>query len=87
MCAFTYIVECADGTLYTGWTLDVEKRVIAHNQKLGAKYTRIRTPVRLVYKEKFPNKELAQKREYAIKQLSRQAKLDLIDQKEKVEDQ
>lgn len=78
MSAFTYIVECADGTLYTGWTVDVKQRLLAHNQKKGAKYTRMRVPVVLVYVESLNSKQLAQKREYEIKQLSRQDKLQLI---------
>jgi putative endonuclease len=76
--AFTYIVECADKTLYTGWTIDVEKRILAHNTKKGAKYTRNRLPVKLVYVESFPSKIEAQQREYAIKQLNRAEKLKLI---------
>ncbi|MBP2631189.1 MAG: Excinuclease subunit domain protein [Firmicutes bacterium] len=78
MIAFTYIVECADGTLYTGWTVDVEKRVLAHNTKRGAKYTRNRLPVKIVYVESFSSKIEAQQREYAIKQLNRAEKLKLI---------
>lgn len=78
MNAFTYIVECADKTLYTGWTIDVEKRVLAHNTKKGAKYTRNRLPVKLVYVETFLTKIEAQQREYAIKQLNRAEKLKLI---------
>lgn len=86
MSAFTYIVECADGTLYTGWTVDVEQRLLAHNQKKGAKYTRIRVPVALVYVESFDCRQLAQQREYEIKQLSRQDKLRLIAKaKQKIE--
>lgn len=78
MNAFTYIVECADGTLYTGWTVDVEKRVLVHNAKKGAKYTRNRLPVKVVYVESFSSKIEAQQREYAIKQLNRAEKLKLI---------
>lgn len=78
MNAFTYIVECIDGTLYTGWTVDLEKRVLAHNSKKGAKYTRNRIPVKLVYYETFTNKIEAQRREYEIKQLKREEKLNLI---------
>ena len=76
--AYTYIVECADGTLYTGWTNDLERRVQHHNEGKGAKYTRARLPVRLVYCEAFATKEEAMKREYAIKHLTRKDKLDLI---------
>lgn len=78
--AFTYILECADGTLYTGWTVDIEKRLQAHNDKKGAKYTKARVPVKLVYLEKFSDKRAAQQREYAIKKLTRTEKLALIDQ-------
>ncbi|MDY6268534.1 MAG: GIY-YIG nuclease family protein [Selenomonadaceae bacterium] len=79
MAAYTYIVRCADGTLYTGWTDDVGKRVAAHNSGHGAKYTRARRPVELVYTESFDTKEEAMSREWHIKQLSRAAKLALID--------
>lgn len=75
---YTYIVECSDGTLYTGWTTDVQKRVSTHNSGKGAKYTRGRVPVKLVYQEQFDTRSEAMKREYAIKQLSRSEKLDLI---------
>jgi putative endonuclease len=68
---YTYILECADGSFYTGWTNDLEKRVRAHNQGTGAKYTRGRRPVRLAYYETFLTKEEAMKREAAIKKLSR----------------
>lgn len=78
MCAYTYILKCADGTLYTGWTVDVEKRLLAHNQKKGAKYTKARLPVQLVYVETLPTNRLAMQREYAIKQLPRKAKEALI---------
>jgi len=75
---YTYIVECADGSLYTGWTNDIEKRLAAHNAGKGAKYTRPRLPVKLVYIEQHPTKEMAQRREYEIKQLSRREKIALI---------
>ena len=74
----TYIVECSDGTLYTGWTNDIEKRMKAHNQGQGAKYTRGRTPVELVYLESFETKQEAMKREACIKRLKRRDKLALI---------
>ena len=61
MTAFTYIVRCADGTLYTGWTDDIEKRLAAHNSGHGAKYTRSRRPVELVYQECFDTKEEAER--------------------------
>ncbi|MDO5146014.1 MAG: GIY-YIG nuclease family protein [Eubacteriales bacterium] len=77
MC-YTYIVECRDKTFYTGWTTDLKKRVKAHNDKKGAKYTKSRTPVRLVYYEEYETKQEAMKREYALKQLSRKEKEALI---------
>lgn len=76
---YTYIVKCSDGTLYTGWTNDIEKRLEAHNSGRGAKYTKTRRPVSLVYLEKFLTKEEAMKREYAIKQMSRKKKEKLIE--------
>ena len=75
---YVYILECCDNTLYTGWTNDLEKRIKVHSSGKGAKYTRGRLPVKLVYFEKFHDKRLAMKREYAIKQLSREEKLKLI---------
>ena len=76
-----YILECRDGTLYTGITDRLEHRLKAHNEGKGAKYTRGRTPVELVYREEHPNRAQASKREYQIKQLSRAEKLRLIDEK------
>ena len=73
------MLRCADGTLYTGWTNDIQKRIEAHNSGKGAKYTRARLPVELVYTEEFDDKNEAQKREYAIKQLSRAKKEKLIE--------
>ena len=67
---YVYILECCDNTLYTGWTNDLEKRIKVHSSGKGAKYTRGRLPVKLVYFEKFHDKKLAMKREYAIKQLT-----------------
>ena len=75
---YTYIVKCSDETLYTGWTNNLKKRLEAHNSGKGAKYTKTRRPVTLMYYEMFATKEEAMKREYAIKQLSRQKKLALI---------
>lgn len=75
---YTYIVECSDGTLYTGWTNNLDNRIKAHNSKAGAKYTRSRTPVKLVYYEEFATKEEAMSREYHIKQLTRKQKDELI---------
>ncbi|MBQ1890049.1 GIY-YIG nuclease family protein [Selenomonas caprae] len=77
--AYTYILVCGDGSLYTGWTNDLEKRVKTHNAGQGAKYTRSRLPVRLVYFEAFADKREAQSREYQIKKLTRAQKLALID--------
>ena len=76
-----YILRCADGTLYTGIAPDVEKRLQKHNEGKGAKYTRGRGPVELVYREELVNRAEASKREYQIKQLSRPEKLALIEQK------
>ena len=75
---YTYIVKCSDGSLYTGWTTDIEKRIEAHNSGRGAKYTKSRRPVTLVYYEEFATKEEAMKREYAIKQMKREEKKALI---------
>ena len=75
------MVECSDGTLYTGWTNNLEKRIKAHNDGKGAKYTKTRLPVRLIYYEEFLTKEEAMQREYRIKRLSRTEKLSLIQNK------
>ena len=76
---YTYIVRCADGTLYTGWTNSLQKRMTAHNEgKNGAKYTKTKRPVTLVYYEGFSTKEEAMRREYQIKQFTRHRKLELI---------
>lgn len=75
---YTYILLCSDNTLYTGWTNNLEERVKAHNNRLGAKYTKPRTPVKLVYSEIFSTKQEAMKREFAIKKLTKQQKLKLI---------
>lgn len=75
MAWFVYIVECNDGSLYTGITTDVERRVSEHNAGVGAKYTRVRTPVRLVYEEEASDRSSASKREWAIKQCPRATKL------------
>lgn len=75
---YTYILKCKDETLYTGWTNDIEKRLEAHNAGKGAKYTRSRRPVELVYLEQFETKEEAMRREYAIKHMTRKAKLGLV---------
>ena len=68
---YTYIVKCGDGTYYTGWTNDIEKRMKAHNEGKGAKYTKTRRPVVLMYYERFQTKEEAMRREWEIKQLKR----------------
>ena len=78
---YTYILKCHDGTLYTGWTNDIEKRIKAHNEGRVAKYTKCRRPVELVYYEEFETKEEAMKREYAIKHLRRREKEKLIEKK------
>ncbi|HLR21637.1 MAG TPA: GIY-YIG nuclease family protein [Tissierellaceae bacterium] len=75
---YTYILICNDNTLYTGYTVDLDKRVKTHNKGLGAKYTRCRLPVELVYFETFNTKSAAMKRESSIKKLNRQEKLQLI---------
>ena len=71
---YVYIVECSDHTFYTGWTNHLEERIQAHNEGKGAKYTKARRPVQLIYFEEFETKQEAMKREYAIKQLSRRQK-------------
>ena len=79
MMNYTYIVKCADGALYTGWTNGLQKRMKAHNEgKNGAKYTRTKRPVTLVYYEGFSTKEEAMRREYEIKQFTRNKKLELL---------
>lgn len=75
---YTYMVRCSDESLYTGWTTDVKKRVQAHNSGKGAKYTKSRRPVTLVYYEEFQTKKEAMQREYAIKQMTREQKEALI---------
>ncbi|MDE7121483.1 MAG: GIY-YIG nuclease family protein [Oscillospiraceae bacterium] len=75
---YVYILECVDGSLYTGYTTDLQKRIRTHNAGKGAKYTRSRLPVKLVYSEIFQDKSSALRREYAIKQFTRAQKLYLI---------
>ena len=82
---YTYIVRCADGTLYTGWATNVEKRLATHNAGTGAKYTRNRLPVELVYFECQENQSAAQKREASIKKLRRCQKLALITEFSEIE--
>ena len=78
MTCYCYIVECSDGTYYTGWTTDPERRVSQHNKGIGAKYTSTRRPVKLVYLETQPDRTTAIKRELAIKRLKREQKARLI---------
>lgn len=77
--AVVYILQCADGTLYTGWTTDLERRLRVHNSGQGARYTRGRRPLRLVYREEQPTRSAAQRREAAIRRLSRADKSKLIE--------
>lgn len=72
---FVYILKCNDDSLYTGWTNDLKKRIKAHSNGKGAKYTKARLPVELVYFEEFDDKISAMKREYAIKQLKRKIRI------------
>lgn len=74
-----YILRCCDGTFYTGWTNDIRHRLSAHNSGTGAKYTRGRRPVTLVYLERLPDKSSALKREAAIKKMTRSQKISLIE--------
>lgn len=78
MAAFVYMLRCKDGSLYTGWTNDLEHRLAMHNSGRGAKYTRGRGPLELVYSEELPDKEAALRRESAIKKLRREQKLALL---------
>ncbi|HXQ37384.1 MAG TPA: GIY-YIG nuclease family protein [Anaerolineales bacterium] len=78
MACYCYIVECADGTYYTGWAIDPERRVAVHNKGLGAKYTKMRLPVKLVYVEELPDRKSAMKREIAIKRMKREKKMKLF---------
>ena len=75
---YTYILKCADGSLYCGWTNNLEKRLSAHNAGKASKYTRTRRPVELAYFEQFETKQEAMSREYHIKRLTREEKLKLI---------
>ncbi len=76
---YVYILKCVDGSLYTGWTTDLENRIKTHNEGRGAKYTRSRLPVELLYHEVFEDKNDALKRECAIKALTRTQKEKLIE--------
>ena len=75
---YVYIIRCSDGTLYTGTTTDINRRIKEHNRKKGGAYTRVRLPVKLSHKETFPTRSQAQKREHEIKGWSRPEKLRLI---------
>lgn len=81
MSCFCYILECADGTYYTGWTNDPERRLAKHNKGVGARYTKTRRPVKMVYLEEQPDKISALKRELAIKKMKRGQKSKLIEGK------
>ena len=76
--AFIYLLRCADGTLYTGWTYDLSKRVHAHQTGRGARYTRTRRPIRLIYSEQLPSRREAMRREIVLKRWSRTRKLALV---------
>ena len=76
---YVYMLRCRDGSLYTGWTNDLEKRLKAHNSGTASKYTRTRLPAELVYFEEWESKEAAMSREWHIKRLSREEKLKLIE--------
>lgn len=75
---YCYMVECADGTYYTGWTTDPERRVKEHNAGRGALYTKFRRPVELIYLEEVIDRSTAQRREYIIKKLTREKKVNLV---------
>jgi putative endonuclease len=76
---FTYLLECADGSLYAGWTVDLECRLLKHNNGQGARYTRTRLPVQLLKSWSFENKRDAMRYEFQLKQLTRKQKLALLD--------
>lgn len=80
MTNFCYILECSDGTYYTGWTTDPERRLKQHNKGVGARYTKTRRPVKLVYLEEQPDKVTAMRRELAIKKLKRVQKSKLVEE-------
>lgn len=75
---YTYLLQCGDGSLYCGWTNDLEKRIAAHQSGKGGKYTRAHLPVTLLHYEQFNTKEEAMRREAEIKRLSRSQKLELV---------
>ena len=77
---YTYILRCRDGSLYTGWTNNLEKRLNCHNAGKGAKYTKARLPVELAYFETFQTKKEAMQREWEIKKMTRKEKIELIEE-------
>ncbi len=79
---YVYMLECADGSYYIGWTNDIEKRLATHNAAKGAKYTRTRLPVRIVYLECHEDRSAAKKREFALKKLTHRERRLLIDSEE-----
>lgn len=81
MTHYTYILRCRDGSFYTGYTNNLDKRIQTHNEGKGAKYTKGRGPVELIYYEEFSEKSMALKREWAIKHMSRKEKEALIREK------
>jgi putative endonuclease len=82
---YCYILECADGTYYTGWSTDPQRRTRIHNSGRGARYTRAHLPVRLVYVESLPDRSTAMKREKAIKHMGRTAKQQLIEKSTEID--
>ncbi len=82
--AYVYLLRCSDGTIYTGWTLDVARRVKTHQQGRGARYTRTRRPVTLIYQERLPSRRAAMRREIAIKKMPRARKLALAEKRSNV---
>ena len=80
---YTYMVKCRDGTIYTGWTTMLERRISEHNSGKGAKYTRSRRPVELIYYEENPSKQQAMRREYEIKKMTRKQKIELVKKNKK----
>lgn len=82
---YCYILECADGTYYTGWSTDPQRRTRIHNSGRGARYTRAHLPVRLVYVESLPDRSTAMKREKAIKHMGRAAKQHLIEKSTEID--
>jgi putative endonuclease len=88
MTSYCYILQCADGTFYTGWTVDPKRRLKQHNRGSGARYTRTRLPVQLVYLEAQPDRRTAMKREIAIKKMTRERKMKLVaGEKRKMKDE